>query len=276
MDENDVIKKLSEAKLGEILMPARKAALKTALINAAVTIKVPSYAWLKKLIPVFLAVMAVAGTTVYVVDNFDNGSRFNKHGGIWSTYSDAQEGGNSAVWPAAPGRDNDEGFVMSQPGSFGTGYAARVTGYTGAALGLNYNYLGVLVRFDALSSCPTCKGSDIKKYSGIKFSVKGSLEGGRLSFILPYESSECVPARKTCKSMTDYADYEADISDRVTPEWTTVTINFREDLKQPQWAPKGDIFPVEEVLGSVRLFKWQYKNGNGRVMALWIDDLVLC
>jgi hypothetical protein len=116
MDENEIIKKLSEAKLDDIGMPARKAALKTALINAAVKRKAPSYGWLKKLIPVFLALLAAAGTTVYVVDNFDNGSKFNKHGGIWATYSDSQVGGNSAVWPGAWNTD-EEGFVMSQPGS---------------------------------------------------------------------------------------------------------------------------------------------------------------
>ena len=255
-------------------MPSRKSALKNALINAAVSRGGNSFKWLKKFIPVALAVMAAAGTTVYVVDNFDNGSKFNKHGGIWSTYSDAQIGGNSSVWPGAYDT-NEEGFTMSQPGTGGTGYAARITGYTGTAFGLNYNYLGVLVRFDALSSCPTCKGADIKKYTGIKFAVKGNLQGGTLSFILPYESSECVPARKTCKSMTEYADYEANISGLVTPEWTTVVINFRNDLKQPEWTPKDDIFPVDEVLENVHLFKWQYKNGNGKVIDLWIDDLVL-
>lgn len=275
MDENDVIKKLTDAKLPDIGMPARKAALKAALINAAAAgNKAPFLPFFRKLIPVFIAVLAAAGTTVYVVDNFDNGSKFNSHGGIWSTYSDAQEGGNSSVWPEA-GLNNDEGFIMSQPGTGGKGYAARVTGRTGTALGLNYNYLGVVVRFDALSSCPTCKGADIKKYSGIKFSVKGNLEGGILYFILPYETSECVPSRMTCKSMTDYADYEADISKQVGGDWSTVVINFRTDLQQPDWTAQNRRFPVEKVLENVHLFKWQYKNGNGKVMDLWIDDLVL-
>jgi hypothetical protein len=75
--------------------------------------------------------------------------------------------------------------------------------------------------------------------------------------------------------MTDYADYEADITDKITPDWSTVVINFRQDLKQPQWTQKGDVFPMEEVLKDVHLFKWQYKNGSGKVMDLWIDDLVL-
>lgn len=274
MNENEVIKKLTESSLADINMPARKSALRTALINSAVKRKAPSYWLFKKLIPVFIAVLAAAGTTVYVVDNFDNGSKFNKHGGIWSTYSDAQEGGNSIIWPNA-NHTNNEGFIMSQPGTGGTGYAARITGSSGTAFGLNYNYFGVVVRFDATSSCPSCKGVDIKKYSGIKFAVKGSLEGGKLYFILPYESNECVPDRMTCKSMTDYADYEADISGQVTGEWTTVVINFKDDLKQPEWTVKNKVFPVDKVLENVHLFKWQYKNGNGKVMDLWIDDLIL-
>ncbi len=276
INDEEVIKRLSEAKLKEVETPLRKAALKTALINAVILSKQKNmtFSLIKKLIPVFVAIMAAAGATVFVLDNFDNGSRFNKNGGIWSTYSDSQEGGNSTVWPQA-GNISNEGFIMSQPGTGGVGYAARVTGKSGSTLGLNYNYLGVVVRFAALSSCPTCKGTDIKKYSGIKFAIKGNLEGGKLHFVIPYESNECIPARLTCKSMTDYADYQIDISKQIGPEWSTVVINFNNDLKQPAWTVKDKIYPIEKVLENVHLFKWQYDNGNGKVMDIWIDDLVL-
>ena len=274
MDEKDVIKKLSEAKLDGIQMPARKSALKNALINAAVKKGGAPVFSVKKLSPVLIGLLAVAGAALYVVDNFDDGDKFNKNGGVWSTYSDAQENGDSHVWPDA-GHTVSENFIMSQPGTGGTGFAARITGYTGAAFGLNYNYLGVVVRFSEKSSCPTCEGVDVKKYSGIKFSVKGKLEGGQLHFILPYESGECVADRKTCKSLTNYADFENDITARVHEDWSTVIINFRTDLKQPGWTPKDSEAVIEKVLANVHLFKWQYKNGSGKVMDLWIDDLVL-
>jgi hypothetical protein len=255
-------------------MPSRKSALKNALINAAVKKTSAPLFTFKKISPVLIGLLAVAGAALYVVDNFDDGDKFNRNGGVWTTYSDAQEKGNSTVWPDA-GHTASENFIMSQPGTGGTGYAARITGSTGDAFGLNYNYLGVVVRFDNKSSCPECRGSDIKKYNGIKFSVKGRLEGGQLYFILPYESNECIPERKTCGSLTGYADYETDITSQVHEDWSTVVINFRTDMKQPEWTPKADEVAVERVLENVHLFKWQYKNGNGKVMDLWIDDLVL-
>jgi hypothetical protein len=274
MDERDVIKKLTEAAFESPDMPAARSRLKTAIIKASQ--RKPHFlsGLMAKLVPSVFLVLAVAATTLYVIDNFNDGSKFNKNGGMWSTYSDAQEGGNSEVWPPAAGKAGNS-FIMSQPGYGGTKYAARVTGRSGPAFGLNYNYLGFVVRFDANSSCPVCKGADIQKYTGIKFKIKGNLEGGKLFFILPYESSECVPDRVTCKSMTDYADYETDISSSVTADWTTVTLDFRNDLKQPYWTTKNRVFKVDDILKSVHLFKWQYTNGNGKVMDIWINDLVL-
>jgi hypothetical protein len=277
MDENEVIKKLESAKLSEFSTVSHKALLKTRLIKYAArgTKPVKAHGFHRYIFAAaVVAVCAFSAVTYYVVDNMESGTRFNKRGGVWSTYSDKQQGGDSAVWPPEY-RQPGEGFVMSAPGYGGTGYAVRITGTTGPKLGFNYNYLGVVARFTNKSSCPTCEGTDIKKYNGIRFKVKGSLAGGTVSFILPCESNKCIMDRKTCESLTDYADYEKDITASIGQDWNTVQIVFRDDLKQPRWAGRRLSVPIGTVLGNVHLFKWQYKNGNGAIMDLWINDVEL-
>ena len=268
MDENEVIKKLKEAKLAETPVDNNKKAVKAALLNRRIVreqAQPPAY---MRLVTAMAAVFALSMVTFFVVDNMDDGDKFNRNGGIWSTYNDKHEGGNSYVWPPV-----GPGFVMSKPGYGGKGYAVNLKGRTGKKLGHNYNYLGVVVRFDEKSKCPSCKGTNIKKYNGIRFKVKGDLKGGQLFFVLPHESDKCIMERLTCESLTDYADYEANISSYVRSVWTTVTIDFKSTLKQPFWAEKKAV--IEDVLAAVHLFKWQYKNGTGEEMDLWIDDVEL-
>ncbi len=274
MDEKDVIQKLTQAGIKGAETPLRRDAIKRALMAKAAEktrVKNPIFS---KLVPSVALAFAFAAVTYFVVDNMNEGSKFNTRGGVWSTYTDSHEGGNSQVWPPESDSTKND-FVMSQPGYGGTGYAVRVTGTTGNALGLNYNYFGFVVRFDEKSQCPTCQGTDIKKYSGIRFKIKGTLPAGQLMFVLPHESNNCIRERLTCKSLTDYADYEEDITKHVTREWTTVMINFRLDLKQPFWVSGENKVDVDKVLENVHLFKWQYKNGNGKPVEIWIDDVEL-
>jgi segregation and condensation protein A len=39
----------------------------------------------------------------------------------------------------------------------------------------------------------------------------------------------------TCRNLTDYADYEAELTLEIGEAWETVEIDFREDMKQPEW-----------------------------------------
>jgi hypothetical protein len=274
MEEKDVIKKLEEARLPEIDTPKGKLSLKMALLEKAARKKPFWDVFIKRYVPSAVLAFAVAVMTVYVVDNMDSGSKFNRQGGMWSTYSDAQEGGDSTVWPPAPTKSGN-GFIMSSPGFGYAKYAVHVTGRTGSKFGLNYNYLGFLVRFSAETECPVCKGVDISKYTGIRFKIKGSLPSGKLSFILPYESGECDRVNVTCKSLTEYADYEKDITPLVTGNWATVTIDFRNALKQPSWTPAKNLINIEKVLQNVHLFKWQYENGNGSLADIWLAQVEL-
>lgn len=277
-DENEIIKILRDAKIDDLKMDKNKENLRNILMNIAAR-KMKSEATFQ--IPlVFRYITAVAGffvlffLTYFVIDNMDDGDKFNRNGGIWSTYTDRHQGGDSVVWPIEHGYGRDE-FIMSSPGFGDKGWAVRVTGRTGYKLGFNYNYLGVVVRFNSRSYCPECKGTNIRKYNGIRFKIKGNLQQGQLFFILPYESEECISERLTCNSLTDYADYEKDITGYVTDKWEMVMIDFRKDLSQPYWVKKDKVVDIEKVLETVHLFKWQYKNGNGNIMDIWIDDVEL-
>ncbi|MBN2755048.1 MAG: hypothetical protein JXR81_09360 [Candidatus Goldbacteria bacterium] len=277
MEEKDLIEKLNKARLSEINNETGRKYLKNALINYAVsknTVKKPDFIHRYAAALSIAAVFAFTAVTIFVVDNMDDGDKFNKNGGVWSTYSDVHQGGNSYVWPPefnTPG----EGFIMSRPGYGNTGWAVRITGTTGSVLGYNYNYIGVVVRFDNKSQCPQCQGSDISKYNGIRFKIKGNTAGGNVHFILPHESNNCIKERMTCESLTNYADYQKEITQYITGDWNEVNIVFRDDLKQPDWAGRKYAADIEDVLKNVHLFKWQHKNGSGAAVEIWIDDVEL-
>ncbi|MCE5299549.1 MAG: hypothetical protein LLG37_01580 [Spirochaetia bacterium] len=274
MDDKNLLEKLEKAKLAGFKLDANKEALKVSVLNTVAAEKTVKKQWLNfRFVPVMTALAAVVAIAVYTVDNFDDGDRFNRNGGVWSTYSDSVAGGDSVIWPAIPEEDPG-GFTMSSPGYGGKGYAVRVTGGAGIKIGLNYNYAGVVARFSPESSCPQCQGADIKKYTGIKFKVKGSIASGRVYFVLPYEDTLCEPERMTCGSLTDYADYEADITKFLGDEWTTVMLDFKNDLKQPDWTPDRSRVKIDNVLETVHLFKWQFKYCSGP-FELWIDDIEL-
>ena len=50
---------------------------------------------------------------------------------------------------------------------------------------------------------------------------------------------------------------------------------FQEGPVAADWTPGKDRVDIEKVLESVHLFKWQYKNGNGELLDLWIGDVEL-
>jgi len=275
MEEKDIIDKLKKARLPLFSLKATGKNVKKVIIGVESKkeiIYIPEY--LKILTAAAAGLFFLTMATYYVVDNMDKGNNFNKNGGVWSTYSDEQEGGNSMVWPP-PASVTGNDFIMSKPGFAGEKYAVRVTGVTGTKLGLNYNYFGVVNRFSSDSSCPKCIGVNIEKYNGIMFRIKGKITSGKLYFILPYEGSDCLPERLTCKSLTNYADYEKDITEEVKADWTMVVIDFRKDLIQPYWTPNNAVVPIDKVLENVHLFKWQFKNGDGQVVDFWIDNVRL-
>jgi hypothetical protein len=245
--------------------------LRTALVSKASSMSRKTGFDLR-IIPLAAALLAAAATGLYMKVDYNNtDSKMNDLGGIWSTYDDRGSNGTSVVWPPAS-TSCENLFVKSSPGYGGKGYAVRITGTTGTKLG--YDFIGVNTFLSQYSSCPRCSGIDIKKFTGIEFKVKGKIVSGLVSVIIPHESAQPDKLLFTCRNLTNYEDFEADITKRITPDWKVVRLDFRKDFKQPGWTKKENITDMETVLSNANLLKWQFK-GSGGVVDIWIDDLQL-
>jgi hypothetical protein len=267
MEEKDLIQKMEKAGAREISMPKNRAALKAVLLEKAA--KKPPLAL--RLIPVYMIILAAAAVSVYMrVDYNNNEGRVNDLGGVWCTYNDGWQGGNSIVWPPASSK-GENSFVKSSPGSEGRGYAIRITGVAGTKLG--WGYIGVNTFLSPHATCPECAGIDLAGFTGVKFKIKGKVDTGEVVFIMPYEARAVDKSRGICKSMTSYADYEADITKDITPGWKQVKLVFRRDFKQPTWAKPEEQVNIERVLANENLIKWEYRKGNGHRVDIWIDKL---
>ncbi len=267
MEEKDLIKKMEKAGSSEISMPKNKAALEVALMQEAAK-KQPLAL---RLIPVYMVILAAAAVSVYMKVDYNNkeGS-VNDLGGMWCTYDDSYQGGNSTVWPPSSTADENK-FVKSSPGSGGKGYAIRITGTAGTKLG--WDYIGVNTFLSPHATCPECIGIDLTRFTGVKFKIKGKVETGEVKFIFPHEARLVDTGRFRCRTLTGYADYEADITKDITPQWKQVKLVFRKDLKQPSWAKPEEQVNIEKVLSNANLIKWQYSKGNGHKVDIWIDKL---
>jgi hypothetical protein len=266
MEDKDLIKKMENAGMRGISMPRNKEALKAALIEKAA--KKTSLAL--RLVPVYVFILAAAAVSVYMkVESGSIQGSVNDLGGIWCTYDDHYQGGTSVVWPPASTK-GENSFVKSAPGSGGKGYAIRITGTAGSKLG--WDYIGVNTFLSPHSTCPDCAGIDLTRFTGVKFKIKGSVEGGTVKFVLPHEARAVDQSRGICKTLTSYADYEADITKSISGKWMDVKINFRKDLKQPDWVKADDRVDIEKVLSDANIVKWHCA-GAGHKVDVWIDKL---
>lgn len=267
MEEKDLIKKLEKAGEHGISMPRNKAVLEVALMQEASK----KHPLALRLIPVYMVIFAAAAVSVYMKVDYNNEEgKVNDLGGIWCTYNDSYEGGNSVVWPPASTK-GENSFVKSAPGSEGRGYAIRITGVAGTKLG--WDFIGVNTFLSPHATCPECAGIDLTRFTGVKFKIKGKVETGEVKFVLPHEARAVDNTRGICRTLTGYADYEADITKFITPEWKQVKLIFRKDFKQPPWAKPQDQVNIEKVLSDANLIKWQYSKGNGHRVDIWIDKL---
>ncbi|MEI7542224.1 MAG: hypothetical protein WCJ94_03105 [bacterium] len=226
-----------------------------------------------KFLPVFAALLAIAAVGMYMKIDYNNSNtKCNSLGGIWCTYDDHRYGGNSKVWPPAS-TSCENLFVKSEPGYGGRGYAVRITGTAGTKLGSAY--IGVNAFLSEHSACPRCDGIDLRRFRGIEFKIKGSVELGRVMFIIPHEGSALDKKLFTCKSLTDYEDFESDITKDIGTKWKIVRLVFTKDFKQPNWTKPEHKVSMDEVLANANLLKWQYVDGKGHFVDIWIDDLQL-
>jgi hypothetical protein len=218
------------------------------------------------------AVSALAAGKTLLIDNCDGGNSINAIGGIWCTYDDSKSGGKSVVWPPAASTTGNL-FTMSAPGFDGSGFAARMTGVAGSTL--KWDFIGMLCTLGTDASCPTCKGIDVGNYTGVQFMLKGSITKGQLIFSLPYESASCDDKSGACVSLTDYADYQTDITSKLTSDWTLVKLDFAKDFAQPDWTKTEKKAALSDVLKSLHMLKWEYKSGDGQPVDVMVDNIEL-
>ncbi len=267
MNEKDIIKKLKKIGKQEFLIERNMTVTKYALMEKLEQGRFVFF----KFAPVFAFIIITAAVSVYMKLDYNNKQgKINELGGIWCTYDDHYYGGDSIVWPPASTK-GENSFVKSAPGFKDRGYAVRITGVAGTKL--KGDFIGVNTFLSSRSTCPECIGIDLTGFKGIKFKIKGKVEAGEVKFILPYEARVIDEARGICKNLTSYGDYEADITRVITPQWKEVKLYFRKDLKQPDWVAKEKRIDIEKVLSDAKLIKWQYSNGQGHKIDLWIDDI---
>jgi hypothetical protein len=267
MENKGLEKLLRGSAIPRAVLPQGKEALKNALMN----LNRPYRRWQKvklwSISGILLGCFCIAAAFFLVVEDNDQPGPTNNLGGIWSTFTDSAQGGNSTVWPPTSTSCQNL-FVKSAPGYGGKGYAVRIKGTTGIAEGA---FLGVNTYLSQNASCPHCMGIDLRMYKGIRFKMKGTIERGKLFFVLPHESRTPTPDRSSCMTLTGYNDYQADITDLVKDNWTDVKLVFGKDFSRP--VPSSQKLNIETVLEDENLIKWKWNGEKNQKIDLWIDDV---
>jgi hypothetical protein len=104
--------------------------------------------------------------------------------------------------------------------------------------------------------------------------MKGSLSGGRLIVSLPFTENRCESGANSPPSLTEWADYEVALTKKLKSDWTTVTLDLRNDFRQPKWAKQNDIVPIEKVLENLKNLNFQFSSPDGDSVEIWLDDVV--
>jgi hypothetical protein len=205
------------------------------------------------------------GAGPFVIDDFEDGDPVTTKLGWWFTYTDAASGGNSTVDPPN-GR-----FTVSAPGAGKTKYCARMRGRTGNKLG--WDFIGIGCWLSKETGCPECKVIDCSAYRFLQFKMKGSVTAGRLTIKMLYMSDSCDHANQSCATLTDWADYEAALTGKLSREWMTVKLDLHKDFKQPAWTKTETKFPIEKVLENARGLQWYFSSPDGDSVDVSIDDI---
>ena len=268
MHDADLIAMMEKAGSRGITLPENMMMVKTALLRK----RAGNMPLALKLFPACALLLTMAAAGVYL--RMDRGSVsgcVNDLGGIWCTFDDRHQGGNSTVWPPPPDNGGNT-FVKSSPGPEGKGYAVRIIGVAGTAL--DSGYTGVRTVLCPRAPCPECAGIDLTEFTGVRFEIKGNLRAGAVKFILPRKAIAPDAGREgICGPSRGDADYEADITKYITPQWKRIKLVFKKDLRQPEWTNAADRVSIASVLCDARALEWQYTRGNGQPFEMWIDNL---
>jgi hypothetical protein len=139
---------------------------------------------------------------------------------------------------------------------------------------LGWDFVGMGVSLTGACQCPGAKPVDLRDYAKLQFKMKGSLSGGRLIVSLPFTENRCESGANSPPSLTEWADYEVALTKKLKSDWTTVTLDLRNDFRQPKWAKQNDIVPIEKVLENLKNLNFQFSSPDGDSVEIWLDDVV--
>jgi len=209
--------------------------------------------------------MGITAQEPFVVDSCDDGNALSAEGGWWYTYNDNNTGGNSYVTPPV------NGFKMGSPGYGDRGFAAHMKGTAGDKLG--WDYIGIGVNLTDKCGCPEAVPVDISQYSKVRFRMKGTLSGGRLTMLLPYTENRCDKGANSPATLTEWADYEAPLTAILKPDWILVELDLRKAFHQPRWAKSSTVISIEVVLRNLKNINFHFSSPDGDSIDLWLDDI---
>lgn len=214
-----------------------------------------------------LSVVAEPGKSIMLIDDCDDGNIRTLSTGWWYTYTDSADGGNSKVFPPH-GR-----FSMDAPGYGKSGKAAHMKGFAGNKLG--WDYVGIGFTLSNKCGCPIAIPFDMREYKHLRFVMKGTITGGRLVLVLQYTDNGCESGLDHPQSLVEWADYETDLTKKITPKWTKVCLELRSDFHQPDWTKSNLIVPIETVLQNSKNLNFQFASPDGDSIDVWIDNIEL-
>ena len=269
MNRDNLEKELRNAGLLQIDLHGNRTAIRGALASSIVQDRKRHPSVFKYLFPVGLTAGFGLGVMFMLsLRPTENVAVADDLGTLWCTYVDTTDH-DAVIWPPYS-TDRANNFQKSAPGYGDSGYAIRFKGEVGRHE--KKGYMGVAAFLGAPCLSGDCDGADIQKFRKIRFKMKGRLSGGELVLLISDSK------RREKGSGVFVADeagpaYEAKITDLISNDWRTVTLDLRDDFSPPSKVA-GDALPdIEEVLADARQVKWHVRNGKRAVADVWIDEL---
>lgn len=181
------------------------------------------------------------GQTSVLVDDLEDGDRFNEFQGTWFTYDDRNQGGDSQVIP-----EGYSAFKASPGGPDGSSLAASIAGKVTTTY--EYGFLGMGTDLNSPND-PV----DISQYNAIEFWAKGDGKSYRMKLRSPVTG--------------DYDDFGYNFAP--TPEWQRYVVSF-DQLQQEGWGKKVN---RDNVLKQVISVTWQTRNQPHDSIELAVDNI---
>jgi endoglucanase len=193
--------------------------------------------------------ITVTGTpetgTKIIIENSSNNENHNMLGGMWYTYDDSNDGGNSEIWPKP-----QSNFEKSQESFDRNGKAITIKGKVTAVF--QWGYLGMGTQFDIKG-----KTMDLNGCMGLRFFYKGDGKTYRVKLV----STDGGFARGTSDNQYG-AEFTTDSG------WQLFEMKFSSFTQEPYWGSK---VLQQNALSAVRDIQWQTKGQPYDSIELTID-----